>query len=627
MTTPARSRPSWRPVRAAERSFAFADAGRQYERAIELWDRIDPATLTDGTDRIAILERAAECAILIGEYAHAVELGQTAIAALEADPEHDPVRLGRLLDRQRWYLWEAGDLPAATAAVEEALRLLPSTPPSAERARALAQAAGLHLLRGDLVEAARLAEEGLRLARAAGAQGEEALALGVLSWCTAVLGDVDRGVAMFREAIAVAERLDGTEGVAIGYTNLAGLLDRVGRTEESLAAATEGFEIVQRLGVARTYGGVLLGHAAKALFDLGRWEEAIDAVDRGLALDPIGSPSVWLHINRARLDTNQGRFAAAGVHLASAQTLAGVVGSVDDYRAALLAGQVELARAEGRLDDVRRVADAAAASLRADRPLDPALGWLAAHVLRAEADAAEDGRARRDQAAVDTSTGRGAMIGAMLDRAAAMPIATSDGRRAAIDGLCRAELARLAGHHDAAGWRDVADRWEALGRPYPAAYAWYRHAEAILATRGPRTDAERALRVAAGSCRRLEAAPLAAEIARLARQARIALDEAGAEVEGAGAPVVAAAAPADEALARYGLTEREVEVLRLVAEGRSNQQIGDALFISRKTASVHVSNILGKLGVGSRIEAAAVAHRLGLAGDAGPTGERPGMLP
>jgi DNA-binding CsgD family transcriptional regulator len=80
-----------------------------------------------------------------------------------------------------------------------------------------------------------------------------------------------------------------------------------------------------------------------------------------------------------------------------------------------------------------------------------------------------------------------------------------------------------------------------------------------------------------------------------------------------------AAEPAAPAGAELGLTAREHDVLALVAEGRSNRQIAEALFISAKTASVHVSNILAKLGVGSRVEAAAVAHRLGLlAGRPGP---------
>ncbi len=88
-----------------------------------------------------------------------------------------------------------------------------------------------------------------------------------------------------------------------------------------------------------------------------------------------------------------------------------------------------------------------------------------------------------------------------------------------------------------------------------------------------------------------------ADIERLARQARIALEHPSGD------------APLRDPL---GLTEREAEVIRLVAAGRSNQQIADELFITRKTASVHVSNILGKLGVANRVEAAAVAQRLGL---------------
>jgi DNA-binding NarL/FixJ family response regulator len=62
--------------------------------------------------------------------------------------------------------------------------------------------------------------------------------------------------------------------------------------------------------------------------------------------------------------------------------------------------------------------------------------------------------------------------------------------------------------------------------------------------------------------------------------------------------------------AQLGLTPREVEVLELLAAGRTNRQIGDELYVSEKTASVHVSNILRKLGVTSRVDAGAIAQRL-----------------
>jgi DNA-binding CsgD family transcriptional regulator len=126
---------------------------------------------------------------------------------------------------------------------------------------------------------------------------------------------------------------------------------------------------------------------------------------------------------------------------------------------------------------------------------------------------------------------------------------------------------------------------------------------------------------------RIGADPITAEAAALARRARLDLasgpdgtaadSHAGTSAPPApGGPAAGehkAGAPADE-LARFGLTDREREVLLLLADGRSNPEIAQALFISPKTASVHVSNILAKLGVGGRVEAAAVVHRLGVPG-------------
>jgi DNA-binding NarL/FixJ family response regulator len=99
------------------------------------------------------------------------------------------------------------------------------------------------------------------------------------------------------------------------------------------------------------------------------------------------------------------------------------------------------------------------------------------------------------------------------------------------------------------------------------------------------------------------AAPLDAEIQALARRGRLEL-----EPDDAATPADAPPSPLDA----LGLTAREQEVLALVAIGQTNNQIAETLFISPKTATVHVSNILGKLGVRNRVEAATIAHRLGI---------------
>jgi DNA-binding NarL/FixJ family response regulator len=167
-----------------------------------------------------------------------------------------------------------------------------------------------------------------------------------------------------------------------------------------------------------------------------------------------------------------------------------------------------------------------------------------------------------------------------------------------------AEASRVDGRPDPAAWRAVAEAWAAFDRPYFAAYARWREAEAALAG-GDRAGATEALRAADVAAAVLGAQPLRDAVDALARRARIAL-----------------VAPAEERVAEpaveedpFGLTPREREVLALVADGRTNRQIAERLFISESTAGVHVSNILGKLGVASRGEAAAIAFRLGLVAD------------
>jgi DNA-binding NarL/FixJ family response regulator len=143
----------------------------------------------------------------------------------------------------------------------------------------------------------------------------------------------------------------------------------------------------------------------------------------------------------------------------------------------------------------------------------------------------------------------------------------------------------------------MAQGWEGLARPYPAAYARWRECEGLVRRRDPR--AAEVLRAAHRAAAELDARMLLKEITALADRARIDLSES-------------VPAHAEQPEAPFHLTDRELQVLALLKEGRRNREIARALFISESTASVHVSNILGKLNAANRVEAAAIAHRLHL---------------
>jgi DNA-binding CsgD family transcriptional regulator len=147
-------------------------------------------------------------------------------------------------------------------------------------------------------------------------------------------------------------------------------------------------------------------------------------------------------------------------------------------------------------------------------------------------------------------------------------------------------------------WQEAVARWRVDGQRYQLAVALFGLATAAAGA-GDRAAAAEAIQEVAAVAGALGALPLSAEADTLAR--RIGLRSPG--LRSSGQPT-----PAGIEL----LTAREREVLRLVAEGQSNSRIAERLYISPKTASVHVSRIIAKLEVANRVEAAAVAHRLGL---------------
>jgi DNA-binding CsgD family transcriptional regulator len=163
---------------------------------------------------------------------------------------------------------------------------------------------------------------------------------------------------------------------------------------------------------------------------------------------------------------------------------------------------------------------------------------------------------------------------------------------------CELEARRASGEASAEAWAAHAANWEQLGRPCRAAYARLREAEAALIENLPRVRIVEPLASSRDVATRLSAQPLLAEIEAVSRRARV--------------------RPADHDL-RHAvpdevaeLTDRELDVLRLIAAGHTKPEIGKALYMSPKTASVHVSRILAKLDVKTRTQAAGVAHRLGL---------------
>jgi DNA-binding CsgD family transcriptional regulator len=232
----------------------------------------------------------------------------------------------------------------------------------------------------------------------------------------------------------------------------------------------------------------------------------------------------------------------------------------------------------------------------------PRIAAVAAVGVRVEADAAQRARDVRDAEAEQRARRRGA---AMLERVELAASASGPVERAEL-ASARAEDARAAGREDPGAWDEAARAWLELSRPYPALYARLRLAEALV-VRDDRAAAADVATAGRGEARRLGSEWLVEAFGSLAARARLRLG---------GEPAPALDATGEEPEEHpFGLTVREQQVLALVARGATNRQIGAELHMAEKTASVHVSRILAKLDVRSRTEAAALAHRQGLAGE------------
>lgn len=604
-----------RAAEEAERAFAFDAALARYRRALTAWDLVvDPAAIA-GLDRIEILARAASVAALAGD-GGTVALLREGIA--EADRLGDAARGSVLRGRLGHALWLGGDPAGAEAAYGEALTRMPPGPPTMERAQLLARIAQSLMLGGRDLESIRLAESAVAMAREVGDRRIEGQALNTLGSSLTYHGRSDLGAEYLERSLAISLDVGDPDDIARAYLNVVESLADSGREERALDLAGEGIERARSMSVEATYGTFLAYRIAAILYDLGRWDEAARIVAEWRLEVPGPDAEVYFlaRIVEALVITVQ-LGVATGDWESATTTLTGVGGIIGrfapeyqytgPYRSAL----AELALWQRRPGDALAAVEAGLDALGATD--DARFGSRLLRLgLRAAADLAEIARDRRDV----TAEAEAVRVATAL-RAGTDPERSTGGDA---DGALAAEIAaevagaaaeetRLLGAGDPAAWRESVTRWQARGRPYPAAYARWREAEASLAN-GDRAGATVALAEAYATAVRLGARPLSEAISSLARRARLPLRPPGGGERIGTRPEETA--PARSAAAGLGLTPRECEVLELVAQGMTNRQIAEALYISVYTAGVHVSRILGKLGATSRTEAAGIAYRLGI---------------
>jgi DNA-binding CsgD family transcriptional regulator len=581
----------------AEAVHALSEALLHYERALAIWDRSPSAEPPLG--RLEVTRRAADAANLSGDPERAVALASRALELID-----DADRIGAALATERLarYVWSAGREEDALPLYRRAVELTPADPPSAERALVLAAEGQVLMLSGRAAESSVRCEEAIEIARRVGAHAVEARALNTIGPNYTGIGEYDRAVEVTSRARRIARELGEVEEVARSYINEGDALDQAGRVEESIAVALEGIGAVRKLGLDRALGDFLRAEVAGRLLRAGRWAEAETRMEELSQRAPTGLAAALLHERRGLLRVERGEFEAGARDIERAdELLLGMSGP-------MWLGPPKAVQATMQLW-LRRPETAAATIAEALEPVESsAYVFFTARLYeigaRAAADTAAQAPGDRELRLRSEASAR-----ALLERLDGLLADFRRGRppRAeAARAACAAELSRIGDGRDPRRWAEAQRLWEDVGDRYQAAYARFRRAEALIAPESNRREAEALCREARAVAVELGARPLERELSALARRAR--LDLKDVPEAGAGAA----------SLERFELTPRELDVLPLVADGRTNREIAAELFISDKTASVHVSRILAKLGVRNRAEAAAVAHRLGAVTPADP---------
>ncbi|WP_079186131.1 AAA family ATPase [Streptomyces sp. CB01580] len=582
-------------------------------------------------DHVDLMAEAVVAARFGGERERALALAEKATRVLE-DAGDDPLRAAWFWVRRSRLAQDLGhgDGRRELARAQDLVRGLP---PSSVHADVLMNVAGWGARHRPGPNALSAADRAVEYARLV---GDERVALHaglVRGRLTADAGGVDDGIAEMYAVREKAGELRLADVMSRAATALPATLESMGRSLEAVAAADDGIDTARALGIADMEASVRCDRA-NSLFSLGHWDESRTTV--AAAARAARSEEARAHVAscRTELALARGDLAEAEIQLALSRSGSGSYVPHPGHRITFVRHTMSLAVRQGRLPEARAVFETLA-----DEDFRPGTQRYALPLLLVAAAAEADFRGR-------TTADADRLVVLVAVRARLKRLPTLVPVWAAYALWVEAELARAEGDDAPDHWSRAAAAFAPLHRPYELARIRRRWAVALLGAPGDRPAATVLLHEAHRAALRLGARPLAETVERLAGRARVPLAGPGPvggrvdgerERPGTPAAVTATAAsavtvpdPDDDtgaavehaehhpgeaaarALERLGLTRREQEVHRLVAAGRSNRKIAEELYISPKTASVHVSNILAKLGVSGRGEAAALAHRLRL---------------
>jgi ATP/maltotriose-dependent transcriptional regulator MalT len=577
----------------AKQSGAPTESLHHLERALKLWDAVPEADRPAGIDEAALLRKASHVAGGSGEPERAVAFARHAVKLADQSPDPEVAAMTRRRFASALFVVEGREEEARTTIVR-AWELVKDLPASCEKAWVLAVYAGI--LRGmrDSAEARTFAELAVRDAREAGEPGVEADALITLG----ALDEAEGRIEQSRERLREAQRLaisDDSPTVELRARHYLGMnYYEQGELAEAVKIIDDGVDRAKSTGLTwGTYGFELRAMKVTVRYANGDWDES------EAAAEPPG---------RRVSSTVSARLAAVGSHvmvgrgkLAEATRLAADLKNEwsRDFQigAAMGTASAELAFWQGKPDEgVAHVREALEWAERVGGQwmlVGIRLGALGVALCAELAEQAGRRRADKERLAAVEEGERFAEHARNTARLGRPRTGTLGPEGTAWLARTEAELSRLHGESSAELWRAAADAF-GYGAVYEQAVCRWRLGEALLRAED-RDAAATALRAAAEVAERLDARPLHDAVRRLARRGRLALGDGPA--------------PREEL---DPFTPRERSVLGLVALGRTNRQVGEELYISEKTVSVHLSRIMAKLGATRRAEAVAIAYDKGL---------------